>query len=165
MNEQLRSILIGTTGLNVGAVIALVLTFERWRLAPDRERLRAAVRAAAVTLAFQAVHVGEEFLAGFYTRFPDMLGQARWSPTFFVSLNLIAIAMWIVAIPALAARWRAALLPLWLLGVAGVLNGVGHVLLAIVAKGYFPGLVTGPLVAVAAAILLRRLFSVTALIE
>lgn len=55
----------------------------------------------------------------------------------------------------------AALFPLWFLGIAGVANGVAHPALSIRTGGYFPGLVTAPLVGIAGALLIRRLLAVT----
>jgi hypothetical protein len=41
---------------------------------------------------------------------------------------------------------------------AGIANGVGHVALALVQRGYFPGLLTAPLCFVAGVALLRSIW-------
>lgn len=80
----------------------------------------------------------------------------------FVSFNLAWLGIWVLSVWGLARRRRVALFPLWFLGIAGVANGLLHPLLALNARGYFPGLVTSPLVAAAGAPLMVRLASVTA---
>ena len=62
----------------------------------------------------------------------------------------------------LGRRRQVALFPLWFLGIASVANGLIHPLLALNAGGYFPGLVTSPLVGAVGALLLARLSRVTA---
>jgi hypothetical protein len=54
------------------------------------------------------------------------------------------------------------LFPLWFLGIACALNGLAHPLLALRSGGYFPGLITSPLVGVAGVLLLWRTLRVTA---
>ena len=90
-----------------------------------------------------------------------MLGLSPWSPRFFVSFNLFWIALWALSLWALSARKRAALFPLWFLGIASVANGVFHPALAFRAGGYFPGLLTSTFVGVAGGWLLRCLFLLT----
>jgi hypothetical protein len=63
----------------------------------------------------------------------------------------------------LAARQRIALFPLWFMGIACVVNGLGHPALSARAGGYFPGLVTSPLVGVLGILLLRKLGLITRL--
>jgi hypothetical protein len=160
--ESLRSMLIGTSGLAIGAAIALVLALTRGYARADEARMRHAVRIAVLTIAAQAGHFGEELETGFARRFPEMLGLAPWPDLLFVLFNVSWLAVWAMSVPALFARRRAALFPLWFLGIAGVANGVAHPLLAIRAAGYFPGLYTSPFVGMMAGLLLGNLIAVTA---
>jgi hypothetical protein len=157
----LRSILLGTAGLGVAALAALVLTLVRGGPSAGRAELRAAARLAALVVLVQAAHFGEELVTGFQRHFPEALGLAPWPAAFFVPFNLFWLAVWALACRRLAAGSRLALLVLWFLGLAAVANGVAHPLLAARAGGYFPGLVTAPLLGVAGLLLLRRLASVT----
>ncbi|HEX6748345.1 MAG TPA: hypothetical protein VF092_13700 [Longimicrobium sp.] len=159
--ESLRSIVIGTSGLAIGAVIALVLTLARGYADADEARLRHAVRLAFITIALQAGHFGEELETGFARRFPELLGLAPWPDLFFVLFNVFWLAIWTMSVPALFARRRAALFPLWFLGIAGVVNGIAHPLLAIRAGSYFPGLYTSPFVGMMAGMLLSSLAAIT----
>jgi uncharacterized protein with HXXEE motif len=161
MNEQLRSILTGTAGLSVAAVIALILTLARDGIGASQTRLRSAVRLAIAAILVQSAHFAEELATGFHQRFPELLGLAPWSVRFFVSFNLIWLAAWVLGVFGLAARWRVALFPLWFLGLGCVVNGIAHPLFSLRTGGYFPGLVTSPLVGVAGVLLLRGLSRVT----
>jgi hypothetical protein len=161
MNEQLRSILVGTAGLSIAAVIALVLTLARDGVSADPKRLRSAVHLAIIAILFQVIHFAEELATGFHQRFPELLGLAPWPLGFFVSFNLIWLGAWIFSVFGLAARWRVALFPLWFLGLGCVANGIAHPLFSLRTGGYFPGLFTSPVVGVAGVLLLRWLFRVT----
>ena len=161
MSDELRSILLGTAGLSVGAVAAIFLTLARGLIHAGEPRLRAAAGMAAVATLVQALHFAEELATSFHRRFPEVLGLAPWSLSFFVSFNLVWLALWALAVRGLAARRRAALFPLWFLGIAGVANGVAHPVLAMGAGGYFPGLVTSPLVGISGVLLFRHLLAIT----
>jgi len=161
MTGQLRSILLGTAGLSVAAVIALALTLARDGISADPKQLRSAVRVAVVAILFQVTHFAEELVTGFPQRFPELLGLAPWSLRFFVSFNLFWLAAWVLSVFGLAGRRRLAMFPLWFLALGCVANGIAHPLFALRTGGYFPGLVTSPLVGIAGVLLLRSLFRVT----
>ncbi len=148
--------LIGTAALWVALVIAiLIVTVTR----PDRARLAGSVRSMALTVALQALHFAEEFVTGFYRLFPPRLGLAAWSAEFFLAFNAIWLALWPGAAAA-AVAGRAtpvAAVLFWFLAIAAVGNGIAHPALALSAGGYFPGLVTAPLLGVAGLLLLRDL--------
>lgn len=161
MSEELRSILTGTAGLSVAAVIALLLTLARDGVVASPVQLRAAVRIAVAAILVQTAHFAEELATGFQQRFPELLGLTPWSLRFFVTFNLIWLGAWVLSVFGLAARRRVALFPLWFLGLGCVANGIAHPLFALRTGGYFPGLVTSPVVGVAGVLLLRRLSRVT----
>jgi hypothetical protein len=161
MNDEARSVLLGTAGLGAAAVAAAVMTVARGLPAARGPALRAAVRVGALALVVQAAHFAEELATGFQRRFPEVLGLTPWSDGFFVSFNLAWLAVWGLALRGLAARREAALWPLWFLGIAGVANGIAHPLLAARTGAYFPGLVTSPVLGVVGLLLLRRLLEAT----
>ena len=78
-----------------------------------------------------------------------------------MSINLVALAIWLISVFALAQGASVALFPLWFLGVASVANAFLHPALSIATGGYFPGLFTSPIVGGAGALLLSRLFRIT----
>jgi len=161
MTDQLRSVLQGTAGLSVAAVIALLLTLARGGVEADPTRLRPAVRAAIVAILCQSAHFAEELATGFQERFPVLVGLAPWSRGFFVSFNLFWIGIWVLSVFGLAARRRLAMFPLWFLALGCVANGIAHPLFALRTGGYFPGLFTSPLVGVMGLLLVRGLLRVT----
>jgi hypothetical protein len=96
MNENLRSILVGTAGLSVAAVAALLLTLLR-PPADDRAGRERTARIFLLGLAVQSLHFMEEFVTGFEQRFPVLLGLPAWSEGFFVTFNLTWIGLWILS--------------------------------------------------------------------
>jgi hypothetical protein len=161
VNDELRSVLIGTSGLSIAAAIALLLAVVRRARVWSESAIRPTVRLGVIAVVVQATHVGEEFAAGFHQRFPELLGLAPWSVRFFLSFNLFWLAIWTLSIWGLAARQRAAFFPLWFLAIGCAANGVAHPLLSARTGGYFPGLVTSLLVGVIGVLLLRRLVLIT----
>jgi hypothetical protein len=77
--------------------------------------------------------------------------------SFFVSFNLAWIAIWIVSIPYLRLGRKPAFFAAWFIAISGMLNGVAHPVMAITSGGYFPGLITSPIIGLAGVILWQRL--------
>jgi hypothetical protein len=161
MSEELRSILLGTSGLAVAGLVALFLTVSRGGVVAGTTSVQPAVRIILLAVLFQAAHFGEEVATGFHQRFPELLGLTPWSLRFFVSFNLAWLAVWAVAAWGLALRWWAALFPLWFLGIGCAANGLAHPAFALRVGGYFPGLFTSPLVGILGVLVLRQLYAVT----
>jgi protein-S-isoprenylcysteine O-methyltransferase Ste14 len=161
MSETLRSELLGTTGLSAAALAAVLLTLGRTPVARDRIGRERTTRLYAALVVAQALHAAEEYATGFYVAFPSSLGLAPWPAGFFLTFNLVWLAIWIAAAIGLRAGHHVAHAPVWFLAIAAVANGVAHPLLAIRAGGYFPGLVTSPLLAVGGILLWRRMMEIT----
>lgn len=156
MSDTLRSILTGTAGLDIAAIVALVLTVQRTpRAIPPRFLLL-----GWVTLGLQGLHFVEELLTGFDVRFPLLLGLTPWPASFFVSFNLAWLVIWAIALLT-AGRFRLGLFPLWFLAIAAIANGIAHPLASLGVRDYFPGLVTAPLLGVAGVLLFARLMAFT----
>jgi hypothetical protein len=161
MDEEVRSILLGTAGLSLAGVIALLLTILRFNINGNKAELQAVVRVVVLAILTQALHFVEELATGFHQRFPELMGLTAWSARFFVSFNLFWLAIWSLSVWGLAARKRPALFPFWFLGIGCMANGLAHPFFSILTRGYFPGLVTSPFVGVVGVLLLRRLLLVT----
>jgi hypothetical protein len=161
VSEALRSILFGTAGLGVAAALAVLLAWTRGPIRAGAAELRAAAWVASVAVVVQLAHFAEELATGFPRRFPEQLGLAPWPLGFFVAFNLFWLAAWAWSARALPARSRLAVAALWFLAIAGMVNAVAHPVLSLRAGGYFPGLVTSPLVGVAGFALARRLAAIT----
>ncbi len=157
MSELLQSFLPSTALLGVALGVGIALTGMRSPLRGEPAELDALRRLAAVVIALQCVHFTEEFLTGFDRRLPELLGLAPWPGWIFVPFNVLWIGIWVVSAAALREGARGLLVPLWFLGLAMVGNAVAHPMLSLRAGGYFPGLVTSPVVGVAGFALCSRL--------
>ena len=160
--EELRSILLGTAGLDAAVVVSLYLTLGRGNVESSPAQLHSAVRLVVVAILLQAGHFAEEVTTGFHTRFPELLGLSAWSLGFFTSFNIAWLVIWSFSALGLSARLHAALFPIWFLGIGCAMNGIAHPLLSLITGAYFPGLVTSPLVGLAGVMLLRHLLRLTA---
>jgi hypothetical protein len=159
--ELVRSVLLGTLGLSAAALVALVLTLTRRNLRASDGQLKVTTRRATAALLLQVAHVAEEIATSFHRRFPEALDLVPWPVGFFLSFNLFWLALWALSIWGLAARQHAALFPLWFLALASLANGIAHPLLSLNTGGYFPGVVSSPLVGLAGLLLMRRLTEIT----
>jgi hypothetical protein len=161
MNDCLRSVVLGTSGLAVAASVALAVTMSRAPVRLDRIALKS-TRALVVTcVILQGAHFLEEYATRFYQRFPARFSLTPWSATFFVAFNLVWLLVWTLSVLGLRSGARVVIFPLWFLAIAMMLNGIAHPLLAVDAGGYFPGLITAPVLGVAGAVLWMRLLSLT----
>ena len=157
----MSSVLPGLIVLGVAALVALLFAIFR-STPPDNNRERqAASRALAATTAIQAIHFVEELAAGFPAKFPALFGLPPMSTTYFIVFNLAWLAIWVASIPGLRLGQRATYFAAWFLAIAGIINGIGHPAIAIYVKGYFPGLLSAPLIGVAGFWLFSRLFAAT----
>lgn len=162
MNDTLRSELLGTAGLLVAATAALYLTVSRGPANRSHTDLPRATRIFALLLLFQAVHAAEEYATRFYEAYPEVLGLgAPWPAGFFLAFNVFWFAVWTAAGLALHRGYTVAFFPVWFLAIASMGNGIVHPLLAIVTGGYFPGLLTSPLVGIGGILLWRNLMNIT----
>ncbi|MEZ5292818.1 MAG: HXXEE domain-containing protein [Vicinamibacterales bacterium] len=163
MTDEIRSVLLGTLGLDAALLAAGWLAVARRPRWAPAEAWRAVGVGAALALACQALHFGEELATGFHRRLPELLGLTSWSPALFVGFNLAWIGVWAASARAVTSGRRGPLLlfPLWFLGLASAVNGLAHPALSLRVGGYFPGLATSPLVGVAGVALLWRLARAT----
>ena len=161
MNENLRSVLMGTAGLSAGAVVALLLAILRRPVDGDLVGRERTARLFLIGLAAQCLHFMEEFVTRFQDRFPALLGLPAWSEIFFVVFNLIWLSVWILSAIGLQRGYRLALFPIWFFAIAAIANGIAHPVLAVVAHGYFPGLISSPVVGAVGVSLWLRLQALT----
>ena len=149
MSEQLRSILIGTLGLDAVLIIALLVALRQPPTVPLGF-------APWIAVACQALHFAEEYATGFRRRFPEFWGLAPWPETFFVGLNAGCLVAFSIA-ALIGPRVYPARVALWALAIASVLNALAHPAVAVATGGYFPGLMTSPVVGAAGLGLASRL--------
>jgi hypothetical protein len=148
--------------LGILAFASLILTAMRPHLRPDIRTSRRFALVVALTILAQSIHFVEELLSQFPVRFPEAFGSPPMSSTFFVALNVVWLLTWVAALIAVRHGFVAGIWPLWFLGLAMVLNFVGHPILALRFGGYFPGVFTALPVGVLGLLLLIELRRVTA---
>jgi Protein of unknown function with HXXEE motif len=146
----------------VAAVAALLLTILRRPRDGDLAGRQRTAHLFLIGLAAQCLHFLEEFVTHFPDRFPPLLGLPAWSETFFVVFNLTWLSVWILSAIGLQKGYWFALFPVWFFAIASIVNGIAHPVLAIVVRGYFPGLITSPVVGVLGVLLWLRLQALTA---
>jgi hypothetical protein len=161
VSEAVRSILLGTSGLGIVAIAALLLSASRAPRAGASAQARRVGRIAAVAVAAHGIHFIEEWRAAFGVRFPELLGLTPWPGSFLVAFNVFWIVVWIAAIVLLRVPSRVVLFPIWFLAIASAVNGVAHPLLSLAVGGYFPGLWSSPVVGVVGIALLLALGALT----
>lgn len=142
----------------LGAVAVLALGMVRSRPSPrDDASLRRAAHALLLATFLQAAHFFEEAVTGFSARLPALFGLPPMPEAVFVGFNVSWLALWGLSVAGIRSGRRDALFAAWFLAIAGMVNGVGHPLLALVTGGYFPGLFTALPVGLAGVNLAARL--------
>lgn len=143
--------------------MALLLTIVRGPGSLDRDLIgrERAARLFMLGLAAHCLHFMEELVTRFEDRFPALLGLSAWSEDFFVVFNLIWLSVWILSAVGLQRGYQAALFPAWFFAIGGMANGIAHPALAVAVGGYFPGLISSPVVGVLGVLLWRRLLELT----
>lgn len=160
MSPEMTSILIGTAGLTFAALVALLLAFTRRGVSSgDIAQIRTW---AGLAVLLHVGHFMEEYYSAFYIRFPQLLGLSPWPASFFIGANVAWLVVWLMALALLHRFPRAAIFPLWFLGIAATVNGVAHPALAIGRGGYFPGFWSSSLIGGVGVYLLCRLMLATA---
>lgn len=147
--------------LGIVALAAAFLARSRLSLEENAVGREAAAYSLIGTVAFQSLHFAEEAATGFHERFPALFGQAAMPLSIFVAFNVAWIVIWVASIPGLRSNRAIAFFAAWFLAIAGMLNGIAHPLMAVVAGGYFPGLITSPFIGLASVWLWRRLCAAT----
>jgi hypothetical protein len=161
MNQNVQSELVGTAGLTVAAIAAAILTVRRVPVAARADERRRTITIFVVGVLFQALHFAEEYSTGFFERFPSLLGLAPWTPGFFIVFNVCWIGIWICAAFGLQAGYRLAFFPVWFFAIAAIANGIAHPLFSLRVGGYFPGLLTSPILGIVGILLFSRLIATT----
>jgi hypothetical protein len=101
----------------------------------------------------QFLHGFEDFVTGFHEVFPLF----SLAPEFFILLHLGLTLLLAALIPSVAhgRPWALKLAKFW--AVVEILNGAGHIMIAVIEWDYYPGLWTAPLLLIFGAALGRSL--------
>jgi hypothetical protein len=148
-----------TTMGRVAVLLCAAMALSCWLWLADRVRAQPRTLSLfVVAIAVLLLHIGEEYATGFQRAFPGLLGY-QWSNARFLAYNLTWIAVFAIAAVGLRRGVALATLAVAFCAIGtGVANGVGHLVLALAARGYFPGLLTAPLCFAAGVALLRSIW-------
>lgn len=155
------SIVPSVVFLGLVAIVAMRLAQQRSSPIEAAGARNAASKVLGIAIAAQSAHFAEEWLTGFHVRFPALFGLGPVPLSLFATFNLVWITIWIVSIPFLRLGRRLAFFAARFMAIAGTLNGVAHPTMAIAYGGYFPGLITSPVIGLAGVILWQRLQNAT----
>ena len=95
-------------------------------------------------LSVQFLHFAEEYLTGFYARFPVLYGGTPYSPDLFVAFNMAAYFVFTVTcvLAFLKRRWFLLIPALFFVIYGAIGNAISHSWWSLSERSYFPGLVT-----------------------
>jgi len=138
---------------------ALIVSYGLWLTRSEWPSADRVLPVFAAAVLIQCVHLFEEYRTGFFRVFPPVVGLAEWSAERFLWFNAVWLMCFVLAGIGIARGFRPAyVVALFLALGGGIGNGIGHLALAVRARGYFPGLYTAPLSLLAGASLAARLF-------
>jgi hypothetical protein len=129
--------------LTVASVVAWVAWIRTTYAYPVRTRKVIAVYLCAI--AFQLVHMSEEYLGGFPHEIVDLFHSSReWSEKSFLLTFVFGFgALWVLAAAGALYQLRVANYMLWFYALgAGLINAISHFVFPIIKGGYFPGVYT-----------------------
>jgi hypothetical protein len=122
----------------------LVVSYGVWITARWKNDAAAVLPVYLLAIAVQCLHFTEEYVTGFQHQFPELFG-IHWSDARFVTFNMLWLAAFVLAGLGVYRRVPLAyLVGLFLALIGGVGNGVSHLILSAMSRGYFPGLITAP---------------------
>jgi Protein of unknown function with HXXEE motif len=119
-------------------------------------------RAFLLLVVAQAAHSIEEYVARLYevfapARFVSRLISDDLATGFAVAnLAIVAFGLWCWSLP-VRAGWPSARAIVWGWTLVELGNGTVHAIMAVARGGYFPGVITAPLLIAAALLVARRL--------
>lgn len=148
------------SAIALGTILGVSAVLTAMRSPVPNDQLNSVRRLVLIACAAQLLHFVEEAAFDLHVRLPDAFGLPGMSFAFFLSINIGALVVWLVG--ALQRTFNPLVITtFWFLGLASVFNLLAHPILAIVTGGYFPGVLTAPLVGVTGLLLTRRLFQAT----
>lgn len=161
MSESTQSLLLAPAGLYLPLVVALVLSVVRPPRDLELDDRTKLVGVFLLGISCQCAHFIEEFTTGFHMLFPPLFGLTPISAELFVGFNVFWLGIWAIAAFGVIRNSRVAYFPVWFFGLAMCLNGIAHPLLSVWQSGYFPGLVTSPVVGIMGLMITRNLIQST----
>ena len=129
--------------LTVASVMAYVAWMKTTYAYPVRTRKVIAVYLGAV--AFQFIHMSEEYTGGFPHELTELFNSSReWTEQSFLLTFVFGFGtIWVLAAAGALYQLRVANFMLWFYALgAGLINAISHFVFPIIKGGYFPGVYT-----------------------
>jgi hypothetical protein len=129
--------------LTVASVVAWVAWLKTTYAYPVRSRKVIAVYLCAI--AFQFIHMSEEYIGGFPHEIVELFHSPRqWTEKSFLLTFVFGFgALWVLAAAGALYQLRIANFMLWFYALgAGLINAISHFVFPILKGGYFPGVYT-----------------------
>jgi hypothetical protein len=105
------------------------------------------------------IHFAEEYLTGFTTALPALIGAEPYPINYWLTFNMVAYFIFILGGIVLFQKMKGLMIiPIFFILAGVVLNGIGHLLLSLYVGGYFPGLYTALIYLVLGPMLMKKLF-------
>ncbi|WP_423743461.1 HXXEE domain-containing protein (plasmid) [Haladaptatus sp. SPP-AMP-3] len=141
------------------AYVAHLLTTAREM--PDPKRV---LPVYLVAFSVQFLHFSEEFITGFYYRWPQEIFHAQpFHVKTFVLINMLSYCAFALGAVAIYKGVNGPMLIVWFFTIMGVVgNGIQHPIYSLLVGGYFPGLFTSLLYWVLGPVLFLRLWETRA---
>ena len=132
--------LILTFGISMGLSYVLYL-FAGYRKPPEPGRILVIYLVAFI---IQLVHFIEEFIAGFYTRFPtEIYHSAPYTADEFVISQAGLYILLIIGAIGIYKKWKITLIFVWFnVVMLSIVNAIMHPVYCFIVGGYFPGIIT-----------------------
>ncbi len=144
---------IAITILNLG----LIASYLIWKKHSWHLRTEKILPLYLAGIALQMLHLGEEYLTGFQTALPALVGE-EWSDSQFLIFNFIWLFIFTSAAIGVFQKFTTAYLIVFFYAImGGIVNGIAHPLLSIFQGNYFPGTFTALPALVVGYLLLRLL--------
>ncbi len=122
----------------VTALIFYFLTFYKKTPQPNK-----ILPLYLLALAVQFLHFTEEYITGFYYKFPALFNAPAYDVDVFLVFNMLAYSLFVMGAVAIYKGVKSAMLvPLFFAVYGTIGNSIAHLIFAIMAKSYFPGLYT-----------------------
>lgn len=137
VSKELPSVLLFIPGVAVAFIVCIKLSDK------ITDKSKSVLSWYLIALAIQFLHFAEEYLTGFVSKLPAIIGQEPYPLDYWVTFNMVAYSIFILGAIALHKNTRSYfIIPVFFIVVGVILNGVAHVLLSFYTGGYFPGLFT-----------------------
>jgi len=137
VSRTMSSVLVFIPALIIAFVISIRIVLKRV-LDPKR-----VLPLYLFLLGIQFLHFTEEYLTGFTVKLPELFGQSPYPMDYWVTFNMVAYSIFILGGIVLFKQIKdLMIIPVFFILAGVLMNAIGHTVLSIYVRGYFPGLYT-----------------------